>query len=76
MKLRQEVLFWFVCILLLPVFIDSVQQKSAAWDESELRALEGILNITPDLLPCDLAVLCRKPCREASRALGLSPASH
>ena len=31
------------------------------WDWEEFRT---ILEIAPDALPCQLAVLCRKPCRE------------
>jgi hypothetical protein len=34
------------------------------WDDADLTTLKTILNITPDLYPCELAVLCRKPCRE------------
>jgi hypothetical protein len=31
------------------------------WDWEEFRT---ILEMAPDVLPCQLAVLCRKPCRE------------
>ncbi|KIM87762.1 hypothetical protein PILCRDRAFT_814478 [Piloderma croceum F 1598] len=35
------------------------------WDDPvDLMTLKTILDISPDLSPCDLAVLCRKPCRE------------
>jgi histone-lysine N-methyltransferase EZH2 len=36
-----------------------------SWDDPvDLTTLRTILDISPDLSPCDLAVVCRKPCRE------------
>lgn len=37
---------------------------SVVWDESSLNDLTAILRLTPDSLPCDIAVICRKPCSE------------
>ena len=31
----------------------------------EDQTSKAVISLFPDLLPCDLAVLCRKPCREA-----------
>ncbi|TFK49253.1 hypothetical protein OE88DRAFT_400504 [Heliocybe sulcata] len=40
-------------------------QESVLWGEEDMRALQDILAIVPDSSPCDLAVICRKPCNEA-----------
>ncbi|EGN92578.1 hypothetical protein SERLA73DRAFT_117187 [Serpula lacrymans var. lacrymans S7.3] len=34
------------------------------WTETDLETFKVIFEVTPDTMPCDLAVLCRKPCRE------------
>ncbi|KDQ53743.1 hypothetical protein JAAARDRAFT_39057 [Jaapia argillacea MUCL 33604] len=34
------------------------------WDQEEMDDLQSVLKVTPDLISCDLAVLCQKPCRE------------
>ncbi|KAF8886794.1 hypothetical protein BD779DRAFT_1529722 [Infundibulicybe gibba] len=34
------------------------------WDEREIDLLKTVLDYSPDLPPCDLAVICDKPCRE------------
>lgn len=34
------------------------------WEEWDWEEFKTILEIAPDTLPCQLAVLCRKPCRE------------
>ncbi|KAH7921255.1 SET domain-containing protein [Leucogyrophana mollusca] len=35
------------------------------WDDTGMETLSTILKIAPDVFPCQLAVLCLKPCREA-----------
>ncbi|EPQ53739.1 hypothetical protein GLOTRDRAFT_131076 [Gloeophyllum trabeum ATCC 11539] len=39
-------------------------KESVIWEDDDIRTLRDILAITPDSKPCDLAVLCRKPCNE------------
>ncbi|KAI0062809.1 SET domain-containing protein [Artomyces pyxidatus] len=39
---------------------------TAQWSESDVSGLRGLLKLEPDALPCDLAVMLRKPCREVS----------
>ncbi|KAF9521962.1 hypothetical protein CPB83DRAFT_152007 [Crepidotus variabilis] len=38
-----------------------------AWDSNDIELLHCILKFSPDILPCDLAMICRKPCREVHR---------
>jgi hypothetical protein len=33
-------------------------------DPVDLETLKTILDVLPDLYPCELAIICRKPCRE------------
>lgn len=35
-----------------------------SWSQKDFNDLETILSLTPDLIPCDLSVICRKTCRE------------
>ncbi|KAF8877840.1 hypothetical protein CPB84DRAFT_1714738 [Gymnopilus junonius] len=37
------------------------------WSESDKQLLSVTLRYAPDTLPCDLSVICRKPCREIYR---------
>ncbi|KAK7049282.1 hypothetical protein VNI00_005883 [Paramarasmius palmivorus] len=37
------------------------------WTSEEIEALEVTLKFSPDISPCDLAVICRKPCIEVFR---------
>ncbi|KZT18938.1 hypothetical protein NEOLEDRAFT_84716 [Neolentinus lepideus HHB14362 ss-1] len=39
-------------------------KESVLWGDADIRALQAILAVTPDSSPCDLAVICRKPCNE------------
>ncbi|EFI27159.1 hypothetical protein CC1G_14984 [Coprinopsis cinerea okayama7 len=34
------------------------------WTQTEIALLSDILKLSPDSSPCDLAVICRKPCME------------
>ncbi|KAF9460266.1 hypothetical protein BDZ94DRAFT_1266409 [Collybia nuda] len=35
------------------------------WEnEDDVKTLESVLKLMPDQNPCDLAIICRKPCRE------------
>ncbi|KAJ8482898.1 hypothetical protein ONZ45_g14785 [Pleurotus djamor] len=36
----------------------------ASWAEEDVELLETLLWLEPDALPCDIAVIVRKPCRE------------
>lgn len=38
--------------------------EEIAWEDWDWEEFRTILEISPDALPCRLAVLCRKPCRE------------
>lgn len=41
------------------------KQDIVHWEtEADIETLVSLLKILPDLLPCELAILCRKPCRE------------
>ncbi|KAF8803025.1 SET domain-containing protein [Phlegmacium glaucopus] len=37
------------------------------WTQKDIETLFAILEYSPDTLPCDLAIICRKPCREVYR---------
>ena len=39
------------------------------WTTQDVDFLFSLLNYTPDISPCDLAIICRKPCREVSSFL-------
>ena len=41
-----------------------VMAEETPWEDWDWREFRTILEIAPDALPCHLAVLCRKPCRE------------
>ncbi|KAG0699223.1 hypothetical protein DFH29DRAFT_937704 [Suillus ampliporus] len=44
---------------------DESYMDKVYWEnESDRETLETILSISPDLFPCQLAVICFKPCRE------------
>ena len=46
-------------------FGHSSSQESSPWSNpDDITMLEGILKLTPDTIPCDLAIICRKPCLE------------
>ncbi|KIJ93295.1 hypothetical protein K443DRAFT_403059 [Laccaria amethystina LaAM-08-1] len=36
----------------------------SVWTESEMQTLRILMDYSPDILPCDAAIICRKPCRE------------
>ena len=38
--------------------------EEITWEDWDWEEFKSILEIAPDALPCQLAVLCRKPCRE------------
>lgn len=39
--------------------------ESSPWSNpDDITMLEGILKLTPNTIPCDLAIICRKPCFE------------
>ncbi|KAF9474449.1 SET domain-containing protein [Pholiota conissans] len=40
---------------------------STTWTLEDIELLSVTLDYAPDSLPCDLAVICRKPCREVYR---------
>ncbi|KIM78185.1 hypothetical protein PILCRDRAFT_824654 [Piloderma croceum F 1598] len=48
------------CFVIPPTLSDDTMQ----WSETEIETFRTILNLTPDLIPCDLSTICRKPCRE------------
>ncbi|KAI9444047.1 hypothetical protein H4582DRAFT_2190030 [Lactarius indigo] len=43
---------------------DTFLDNSIEWVESDIDDLQCILEVIPDTLPCGLAILVRKPCRE------------
>ncbi|KAH9059794.1 hypothetical protein EDB87DRAFT_1809770 [Lactarius vividus] len=43
---------------------DTFGEDSVEWMESDVDDLQCILEVIPDTLPCGLAILVRKPCRE------------
>lgn len=43
------------------------------WGDSEIDELLCILNIIPDTIPCGLAKLVRRPCREVHLGFNQSP---
>jgi hypothetical protein len=53
--------------LIIPCLFESEQsrrQEPVAWSEIDKAEVDAVMGITPDTFPCDLAVLCRKPCVE------------
>jgi len=44
---------------------NSVSQESF-WSDDDIQTLRMVLDLTPDLSPCDLATICRKPCQQVS----------
>ena len=45
---------------------DHSRRETTYWDDAHVQILETILHIVPDLYPCEVAILCRKPCHEVS----------
>ena len=45
-------------------YSQGIQEDSVEWVEPDIDELQCILEIIPDTLPCGLAKLVRKPCRE------------
>ncbi|KAH9025966.1 hypothetical protein EDB85DRAFT_1981141 [Lactarius pseudohatsudake] len=43
---------------------DIFGEDSVEWVESDIDELQCVLEVIPDTLPCGLAILVRKPCRE------------
>ncbi|KIJ96321.1 hypothetical protein K443DRAFT_635499 [Laccaria amethystina LaAM-08-1] len=41
-----------------------IKIQPSVWTESELQTLRILMDYSPDILPCDAAIICRKPCRE------------
>lgn len=39
------------------------------WDEVDIEMLHSTLKFSPDSFPCDLSIICRKPCQEVSAHL-------
>ncbi|PPQ72753.1 hypothetical protein CVT26_003033 [Gymnopilus dilepis] len=46
---------------LLPAPINVI---ASYWSDSDTQILSSVLRYAPDTSPCDLAIICRKPCRE------------
>jgi histone-lysine N-methyltransferase EZH2 len=48
-----------------------------SWQEVDvfidLKFLDSMLKLDPDLLPCDLAVICKLPCEQVCQPVGPSP---
>ena len=40
-------------------------QDNFHWTEADHGTFNSVIKLTPDTAPCDLAVICRKPCIEA-----------
>ena len=49
---------------LISVLLTDYQEDSVQWGDPEIEELLCILEIIPDTVPCGLAKLVRKPCRE------------
>lgn len=50
-----------VCVL---YYIHAECQVPPQWSEDDISALKTVLEIEPDMIPCDHAELCLKPCHE------------
>ncbi|THV03667.1 SET domain-containing protein, partial [Dendrothele bispora CBS 962.96] len=54
------------CFLILsPEQVSDFYHSQQLWSQNDLDILEATLRFTPDATPCDLAVICDKPCTEA-----------
>lgn len=51
-------------VLWVPMSVTSMQEEVQWEDPADIGILEGVLKLCPDTMPCDLAVICRKRCRE------------
>ena len=66
-------IFWYIFVLsFLPLCLTIFSnEENIDWKNSiDEITLATVLDITPDLLPCDLAILCHKPCREVCARFG------
>jgi hypothetical protein len=69
-------------IIQIPLYIIILNldsQDSIYWeDKDDIERLASILKFIPDESPCDLAVICRKRCREVCRGyrLPIAPNLH
>ena len=54
--------------LVLPHYSQRRQEATVDWAEPDIDELQCILEIIPDTVPCGLAKLVRKPCREVLRS--------
>ncbi|KAF8970309.1 hypothetical protein BDZ97DRAFT_1652502, partial [Flammula alnicola] len=52
------------CFLQTSTLADSI---GTFWTADDMETLFAALDIAPDALPCDLAIICRKPCREVRK---------
>lgn len=43
--------------------------KGTSWTKEDHEVLDLTLRYAPDTTPCDLSIICRKPCREVSFVL-------
>ena len=41
-------------------------QENNHWSSEEISLFASVVNLAPDTFPCDLAVICRKPCFEVN----------
>lgn len=49
------------------------QVARTTWDKHDEQMLRLVLDLSPDLLPCGLSVICRKPCNEVHSIYLLLP---
>ncbi|KAF8877834.1 hypothetical protein CPB84DRAFT_1966274 [Gymnopilus junonius] len=43
---------------------DNMILANEDWDENDYECFNSVIQLAPDTLPCDLAVICKKPCYE------------
>ncbi|KAF8172666.1 hypothetical protein BJ912DRAFT_993589 [Pholiota molesta] len=43
---------------------DNINMMNTHWDEADNILFRGVMKLVPDTTPCNLAIICRKPCVE------------
>lgn len=42
------------------------EQETTHWESGDIKTLEGILQISPDILPCHLAIIVHAKCQDVN----------
>ena len=62
-KLALHLMYGRLYIFAFP-FRFELYKDNFHWTEADHGTFNSVIKLTPDTAPCDLAVICRKPCIE------------